>query len=87
MFRPFQYPPPGVGRRVTGWHGRHATGQSMPMAKRPRIRPWRDGDEAGMAGLLDDRPDPVWAAQAHRLHGPDRAAPRWRRTLVAGTAA
>lgn len=45
------------------------------------IRDWRDGDQVDH--LLDADPDPLWAAQQHRFHGPPRDGERWRRTLIA----
>lgn len=46
-----------------------------------RIRDWQDGDQ--FDHLLDANPDPLWAAQQHRFHGPPRDGDRWRRTVVA----
>ncbi|MEO8889856.1 MAG: GNAT family N-acetyltransferase [Jatrophihabitantaceae bacterium] len=47
------------------------------------IRPWVDGDAGAVTALLDTAADPLWAAQGHRLHGPDRDGARRRRTLIA----
>lgn len=48
-----------------------------------RLRPWTDADEASVSALLAPDSDPLWAGQAHLLHGPAREGERWRRTLVA----
>lgn len=36
-----------------------------------------------VAGLLAADADQLWATQGRALHGPDRPAPRWRRTWIA----
>lgn len=48
-----------------------------------RIRPWRPGDEAALAALLDPSADALWKNQFHVLHGPDRDGIGWRRSRVA----
>jgi GNAT superfamily N-acetyltransferase len=47
------------------------------------MREWTAADVAAVDALLDADPDPLWAGQGHRLHGPPREGKRWRRTLVA----
>ena len=48
-----------------------------------RMREWRGGDERQLPSLLEPDADPLWVAQFHTLHGPDRDGPEWRRTRVA----
>ena len=47
------------------------------------LRPFRAGDEPGIAALVDAGIDPLYVTQAHPLHGPDRDGQRFRRTVVA----
>lgn len=48
-----------------------------------QIRPYDEGDQSGIEGLLDADSDRLWVAQGHRLHGAARDGQGWRRTLVA----
>lgn len=41
-----------------------------------RIRQWRGDDERHLPSLLEPDADPLWVAQFHSLHGPDRDRPR-----------
>lgn len=51
----------------------------------PLLRPWEPRDAGTLDTLLDADADPLWVAQHHGLHGPDRDGERWRRTLIATT--
>jgi GNAT superfamily N-acetyltransferase len=47
------------------------------------VRPYSEGDQPALDGLLDASSDRLWVAQGHRLHGQRSDGERWRRTLVA----
>lgn len=47
------------------------------------MRPYNAEDAAEVAALLDHWSDPLFAVQAHPLHGLDRDGDRWSRTRVA----
>lgn len=47
------------------------------------VRPYQDGDQAGLAALIDDSTPPLYATALHALHGRDEDGHRWKRTRVA----
>ena len=49
------------------------------------LRPYRDGDGAGVAALLEDSASPIYRWKLHALHGPGRDEPtRWRTRVAEG---
>jgi ribosomal protein S18 acetylase RimI-like enzyme len=46
------------------------------------IRPYEDGDAAGLAALVDETTPPLYRWALHGLHGPGEDG-RWKRTRVA----
>ena len=49
------------------------------------FRPYRDGDAAGVAALLEDSAPPIYRWKQHALHGPGRDDPsRWRTRVAVG---
>ena len=49
------------------------------------FRPYRDGDAAGVAALLEDSAPPLYRWKLHALHGPGRDEPsRWRTRVAVG---
>lgn len=65
---------------LPGLDDRYAVGNDPRMTDL-MLRPWASGDQLQV--LLDADPDPLWVKQGHALHGADRVAPRWKRTVVA----
>jgi GNAT superfamily N-acetyltransferase len=49
------------------------------------IRPYRGGDQQGIAALVDASTPPLYATLLHALHGPDEDGHRWKRTRMAVT--
>ncbi len=47
------------------------------------IRPYQDGDQAGLAAIIDDATPPLYPTRLHALHGRDEDGHRWKRTRVA----
>jgi GNAT superfamily N-acetyltransferase len=49
------------------------------------FRPFRDGDAAAVASLLEDAAPPIYRWKLHALHGPGRDKPsRWRTRVAVG---